>query len=452
MDRPAFNQQRRDGAASFKGIFFMSLRKLLDRRAAIAGEMRSLNEAAGDADMAPDAAQRFDTLKGELDGLEARISRQAALEDAERRMAGQPYGGTGDRNLDRELRGFSLTRAIADQAGIAGVDAGRERELSAEIARRAGRPFQGMAVPMSVFHEPMEQRVLTTTTPAGGPGSNLVQTDIAGQQFIDRLRNALVTRRLGARVLTGLQGNLDIPGLKTSGTAGWVNENTALTPADHEFRKVSLTPKHAGALTELSRNMLQQPSVDVEALVRADFAAILAEAVDQAAISGSGTAPVPRGILNTSGIGSVAMGTNGGAISWASVINLIGEVQIDNAEGTGFLTNAKVTRSARQTVKVSGQPVYIMEGRDRLADYPLVMSNLVPSNLTKGTSNGVCSALIFGNWSDLILGYWSELDILVNPYESTAYSKGNVQVRAMLTMDVAVRYPESFAAIQDLTT
>jgi HK97 family phage major capsid protein len=279
-----------------------------------------------------------------------------------------------------------------------------------------------------------------------------VQTDIAGQQFIDRLRNALVTRRLGARVLTGLQGNLDIPGLKTSGTAGWVNENTALTPADHEFRKVSLTPKHAGALTELSRNMLQQPSVDVEALVRADFAAILAEAVDQAAISGSGTAPVPRGILNTSGIGSVAMGTNGGAISWASVINLIGEVQIDNAEGTGFLTNAKVTRSARQTVKVSGQPVYIMEGRDRLADYPLAMSNLVPSNLTKGTSNGVCSALIFGNWSDLILGYWSELDILVNPYESTAYSKGNVQVRAMLTMDVAVRYPESFAAIQDLTT
>ena len=64
----------------------------------------------------------------------------------------------------------------------------------------------------------------------------------------------------------------------------------------------------------------------------------------------------------------------------------------------------------------------------------------------------MCSALIYGNWSDLLLGYWSAFDLLVNPYESTAYSKGNVQIRGMLTMDVQVRQPASFAAIQDLTT
>jgi hypothetical protein len=83
---------------------------------------------------------------------------------------------------------------------------------------------------------------------------------------------------------------------------------------------------------------------------------------------------------------------------------------------------------------------------------PAAFSNVVPSNLTKGTASGVCSALIYGDWSNLILGYWSELDILVNPFEATAYAKGNVQVRGMLTMDVAVRHAASFAAIQDLTT
>jgi hypothetical protein len=41
-------------------------------------------------------------------------------------------------------------------------------------------------------------------------------------------------------------------------------------------------------------------------------------------------------------------------------------------------------------------------------------------------------------------------DLLVNPYESTAYSKGNVSVRGIVTMDVAIRHIESFAASIDV--
>ena len=426
-----------------------TLRSLLERRAAIAGEMRQINNNAGDNDLSPEQRNRFDELKTDLGTLEERIARQSVLDDAERRMSGQPYGGTGDRNLDGELRSFSLVRAIAAQAGIGGVDAGRERELSAEIARRAGRPFQGIAVPMSVFHQQVEQRVLTTAAPAGGPGSNLIQTDLAGGQFIDRLRAALTIRRLGARVLTGLQGNLDIPALKASGTAGWVAENTALTPSDHEFRKVSMTPKHCGAITELSRNMLQQPSLDVENLARADFAQILADAVDRAAISGSGAGAEPRGILNTAGIGSV---TTGGTPTWANVLEFIEDVETANSDGTAFLTHPKVVRKLRSTLKVTDDAGagYIMEGPDSLAGYTCARTTNIPTTLGTAPNNNR-AAMIFGNWSDLVLGYWSELDVLVNPYEATAYSKGNVQVRAMLTMDIAVRHAVSFTAATDIT-
>ncbi|RME97119.1 MAG: phage major capsid protein [Alphaproteobacteria bacterium] len=197
--------------------------------------------------------------------------------------------------------------------------------------------------------------------------------------------------------------------------------------------------------------MLMQSSPDIEQLIRRDFAALLAEAVDGVAIDGGGTNE-PNGILQTTGIGSVAMGTNGGTITWAAVIDLIAELEIDNAEGSAFLTNPQVVKSARKTAKVaSTDSQMVMEAPDELAGFPLVSTNLVPSNLTKGTGTGL-SALIFGNFSDLLLGYWSEFDLLVNPYESTAYSKGNVQVRGMVTMDVAVRHPESFAAITDLKT
>lgn len=43
-----------------------------------------------------------------------------------------------------------------------------------------------------------------------------------------------------------------------------------------------------------------------------------------------------------------------------------------------------------------------------------------------------------------MLGVWSEVDILVNPYAEPAYSRGGVQVRAMATVDTAVRHPEGF--------
>jgi hypothetical protein len=44
----------------------------------------------------------------------------------------------------------------------------------------------------------------------------------------------------------------------------------------------------------------------------------------------------------------------------------------------------------------------------------------------------------------MLIGLWSALDILVNPYEATAYSKGNVMVRALATADIALRNPQAF--------
>ena len=95
-----------------------------------------------------------------------------------------------------------------------------------------------------------------------------------------------------------------------------------------------MTPKHVGARTEFSRNMLLQSTPDIETLIRNDFARVLASAVDQAAIQGGGTNE-PVGILGTAGIGDVAIGPTADH-TWA-VIDLIAEVEIDNAEGRAFL-------------------------------------------------------------------------------------------------------------------
>jgi len=400
-------------------------------------------------DLSAEETTRFDTLKAEAAKVEANIQRQASLDELERRATGTPITGTDDHNFDDEVRQFSLVRAIAAASGMS-VDAGREREVSAELERRSGRKAQGVMVPMAVF----EKRVLTTALPADGAGANMIGMDHRGDLFIDALRNRLVIRRLGARVISGLVGNLEIPNLKGSASSGWVAENAALTASDPKFGKISMSPKHAGGIVEMSRNMLMQSSPDVEALVRADLSSVLAEAVDKVAIVGGGTNE-PSGILATSGIGSVAIGATGGALTWDKINDLMAELEIDNADegALAFLTNAKVRNAARKALKVTGDASggFLWSDPATLAGYPAAVTNLVPSDLTKSTGTAL-SALIFGNFSDLILGFWSELDLLVNPYESTAYAKGNVSVRAMMTLDLAVRHTESFAAIRDITT
>ncbi|UFN48904.1 phage major capsid protein [Roseomonas sp. OT10] len=427
----------------------MTLREMLERRAAIAAEMRSLNTApAGEAgDLSAEQRTRWDALKAELDALESRIGRQSIVDDAERRAAGTPVPGTGDARLDAEISRVGILDVI--RASLGGTDpaAGRAREVSTELERRSGRRAEGlfwhMGAPANV-----ESRVVTTALPAGGPGGNLVPGEYREDLFIDRLRTTTRVRALGATVLTGLLGNITIPRRKASVVAGWVAENTALAFSDPQFDGVTLTPKHAGVITEYSRNMIQQASPDVEQLARNDMALVLAETLDRAAIAGSGAGAEPRGILNTSGIGGVSAGTNGGALTFDLVADLQGQVEDANADGgsMGFLTNTRVRRAAAKMKDVSGFPLgvpMVFQGAT-----PTVTNN-VPSNLTKGTGTGL-SALIYGNWSDLLIGVWSELDILVNPYAADAYAKGNVQIRAMMTVDVAVRHPESFAAIKDI--
>ncbi|MFD2451791.1 phage major capsid family protein [Ideonella paludis] len=74
------------------------------------------------------------------------------------------------------------------------------------------------------------------------------------------------------------------------------------------------------------------------------------------------------------------------------------------------------------------------------------------SNLTKGTANGICSELIFGNWLELLIAEWGALEIAINPYDSTLFKSGDVVIRAIQTADVGVRHGASFSVMSDALT
>jgi HK97 family phage major capsid protein len=389
-------------------------------------------------DLSEEQEQRFTALKEEHQTLERKIEREQFLEDVARRSEGTPLEDRHD-EFERECRDYSLRRAILNQIPGSEETGGREAEISQELARRSGIKPKGTLAPMSVF---LEKRVITTGTPATGPGSNLIATDHLSGEYIDRLRANLVVSRLGARVLNGLTGNITIPKMKGSVTAGWVAEDTALTASDAAFGAVTMTPRHCGALTEMSRNMLLQSSPDIEAIIRDDMSYVLAEAVDKEAIGGLGIGTAgPTGILSTSGVHALTIADD--TLTWRDLINAVSALLGNNAltGNLGWVIDPDVWKLLRTTLKLSAEenagavPGFMIDDTT-LAGYPYIVTTIMKPE-----------AALFGNFNDLLIGYWSAFEILVNPYESDAYKKGNVMVRAMLTMDVAVRHPESFAVL-----
>ncbi len=369
-------------------------------------------------------------------------------QDMLKHVSSQPLPSADIGLSKREAQQFSFLRAInalcspGDRA--AQEAAAFEREASDAVAAKTGKSARGFYVPSDV-----QRRDLTVGTATAG--GHTVATNLLASSFIDLLRNKMSVTAMGAQFLTGLIGNIAIPRQTGGAAAYWVAESGAPTESAAAFDQVAMSPKTVGAYSDISRKLLLQSSIDIEAFVRNDLATVMALAIDLAALNGTGASNQPRGVLQTSGIGDVAGGTNGAAPTWAHIVELETDVAVANADaGTmGYLTNAKVRGKLKTTSKVSGQNGFIWEGGE-LNGYRAGVSNQVPSNLTKGTSNGVASAIVFGNWADLIIGQWGTLDLLVDPYSNS--TSGTVRVVALQDVDVAVRNAVSFSAMLDALT
>jgi len=279
-----------------------------------------------------------------------------------------------------------------------------------------------------------------------------------------------VMLNLGVRTMTGLVGDVAIP--RRSGVASTYylsTETTAITQSESTFDQVTLSPKNLAALSKYSRQTLLQATPGIEDLVRRDLTDGINLGIDLGILNGSGSAGQPTGILNTSGIGSVALGTNGGAITVNSLVDLEEQVLIDNGavnrDAIAYVTNAKVLaelKKLRAGGSTTTDGAYLVNdqldaiGRGgtpaTVNGYPLYVTNQVPSNLTKGTSSGVCSAVLMGDFSQAMVGFYGNGIEIVVGEDSDDFSKALTSVRAIVSYDVAVRHAESFAAILDVTT
>jgi HK97 family phage major capsid protein len=353
-----------------------------------------------------------------------------------------------DLGLNEKEKGeYSLLRAINAAATGDWRTAGYERELSDEIAKRSGKEARGFYVPTDLKWAKRDQTVGTDSQ-----GGYLVGTDHLADQFIEALYARLTLANLGGQVMTGLKGDISIPKLTTAtSNAGFVAEGSAPTEGAAVFGQVQMSPKTLACYVDVSRKLMYQSDPSVEQVLRNDIVNTFARKIDEVGIEGGGSNE-PSGILANTDAATVAIGTNGGAITYSKIVDLVKEVEIDNAiigDNPAFLTNPKVIAALRTVAKqASGvEGNFILDPNNTMLGYGVNSTTLVPSDLTKGTGTAL-SALIFGDFSQLMMGFWSGVDVVVDT--ASLSTSGGTRLAFFQDMDIAIRHGQGFSFIKDI--
>jgi len=338
---------------------------------------------------------------------------------------------------DRDIKKYSVLRALnsaANNQPLSGIELEMHQEAQKEV-REFGESLQGVGVPSWYAKE---KRAATAGT--NSEGGYTIQTDLGS--LIDVVYDQTFTAKLGARVMRGLTGNIALPTQTAKLTVATYAENAQISASDLTFGQSTLSPARDGAVTIVSKMLLQQSSIDVEAYI-ADMLAtqfiLKGELRAYTAIAAAATEL------------TIASSTNGIAPAYAHLLAQEQALAVANIrQEFGYLTNPKVRAVFKQTAQLSntiGMPVWGAD--DRVAGYKTAVSNILPSNLTKGSGSSL-SAAIMGDFKEYVTGYWGGMDYTVDPYSLADY--GEVKIVAQMFTNGLVTRAAAFSKISQYIT
>ena len=357
----------------------------------------------------------------------------------------------------KEQRQYSLGKMIRAQATGDWSDAGLEREMHEEIRNATGKASRGFYVPDFAFRA---GALATGATGAVGDENvtdNFVPTVHRGDMFIEALRAKQVMSALGVTYMGGLTNRIKMPKIATGATAGFVEELGNVSDQSQTDGSVDLQPRTLGAYVDISRLLMKESIPAIDQIVQDDLLRSVADRIEYHAINGSGASGQPTGLLNAS-IGNVdiSAGTDVAALTWADITDLVKTVEdangIINAQTLGWLSNPKVKAKMANTVRVasSDSVMLLNDPWNNLYGHRAEFTSNVPSNLNPGDGGTDASALIFGDFSQLIVGLFGAPDIMID--ETTGGLAGTTRIILHQDVDVAVRNTESFAKTDEVST
>ena len=357
----------------------------------------------------------------------------------------------------KEQRSYSLGKMIRAQVTGDWREAGFEREMHDEIARRTGKQAEGFYVPDFAFRAGPMSTAATGASGSENVTDNFVPTIHRGDMFIEALRAKQVMAALGVTYMGGLTNRIKMPKIATGAAAGFVEELGNVADQSPTDAAVTLQPRTLGAYADISRLLMKESVPAIDQVVQDDLLRSVADKIEYYAIQGSGSSGQPTGILNDGNVGNVdiSAGTDVDALTWADITNIVKTVEdangVINQATLGWLSNPKVKAKLANTSRVaSTDSVMLMNDPwNSIYGYRAEFTSNVPSDLDPGDGGTDASAVIFGDFSQLIVGLFGAPSILID--ETTGGLAGTVRIIIHQDVDIALRNAVSFAKTDEVS-
>ncbi len=378
-----------------------------------------------------DARSQIGSRAPRATGMNPRVPTSGGVRVSMAAMEGVGTDGEGSGWID--VRSGQMVDVLGPEQRFADVAAGDCYEGS---ARNIADIARGVALGGG------EQRDLGIVPDASGGFT--VPAPLAAS-FIDKLRAQSVVMGLGGRTVPMSSKSLRIARLDEDPTTNWRAESTQIADSDPSFSAIDFDAKSVTALVKVSRELLED-SANINDILTGAFAQAFSLEMDRVVLAGSGAGEEPQGILGTTGIHVVDMGTDGAALTdYDSFLDA--QFELENANVPGPFAAAMHPRTARDIRKLKdsqGNPLLIPE---TVRDMRRVTSTQMPTDETQGNSSDA-SSVIVARWPGVMVGLRSEfrLQVLNERYADF----GQIAFLGWMRMDVQVEQAKQFARIQGI--
>lgn len=259
-------------------------------------------------------------------------------------------------------------------------------------------------------------------TGGGGVHDSVVETEIDG--ILEPLYANSVLSQLGARWYTGLpKGDVQVP-IMGKGNVGWEGEIAAAQATGNTFTTKKLSPKRLTAYVDISKQLLVQDTIGVEAAIRRDIVNALNDKLQATILGGEDkTDAKPAGIFYNV--------TETTINNYKDLCKF--EAGLDDANINGekkYLMGNTAKATFRSMVKGNNNTGMVLE------------ANQIDGTTMINTSSVSTKKFAYGDFNYLAIGSWGDLDITVDQYTQAA--NGCIRLVINAFFDAVILRPEAF--------
>lgn len=391
---------------------------LRERRAKVWEQAKAIADRAADENRAFSGEEQgtWDTLNAELDALDKRIknvidgeARAKEAEEAYSKLEAQPQVRGGSQSTDSESADVIAIRAML--RGEAGAPRGYEVKPQSRV----------------------DFRTLSKLTAAAG--GNAVKTSFYDQLVANLIETSAVLQA-GVRILNTNSGEtIQVPKTTSHSTAAIVAEAASIGVSDPAFGQASLGAYKYGVMVQLSRELVEDASVDLEGYLAMETGRALGNAFGAHLVTGTGTNQ-PRGVLADTTLGVTTATGVAGVPSADNMLDLYYSViaPYRNAPTAAYLMKDTTVAALRKVKDTTGQYLWqpsLQAGEpDRFGSVKIFTDPYMPATGVNQKS------VVFGDFSR----YFVRLvgGIRFERSDEFAFSSDLITYRALLRGDGAL--------------